>query len=72
MQDNAAQFKHRFTSVDYLLILTSNLNGQNQSGQSSQSAVNILFTQFVAVGRLGRVKARKIIENLTQYGTRAN
>ena len=43
MQDNADQFKHRFTSVDYLLILPANLNGQNPA---SQPAVNILFTQL--------------------------
>ena len=66
MQDNADQFKHRFTSVDYLLILPSNLNGQNPA---SLPAVGHLIYPVVAVGR---VKARKIIENLTQYGTRAN
>ena len=66
MQDNADQFKHRFTSVDYLLILPSNLNGQNPAGQQRTS---YLPSPLLAVGR---VKARKIIENLTQYGTRAN
>ena len=63
MLDNADQFKHGFTSDDYLLILPSNLN--EQPGASREH----LIYPGLAVGR---VKTRKITENLTQYGTRAN